>query len=192
MTALDPLRLTARDAKRLLVDGEISSAELTKVYLDQIAAVERKVRAYILVTAGQRRQVLHQGRPRDAGDARPARGPAHRRQGQHGHRGRHHHVRLEDPPQLPAGLHRHRRAPGVGRPRGHARQDQHRRVRHGLQHRELGLPGHRATRGTSAPCPAAAAAAPPPPSPPARRSGRSAPTPAAPSASRPRSAASSA
>ena len=97
MTALDPLRLTARDAKRLLVDGEISSAELTKVYLDQIAAVERKVRAYILVTAGQRRQVLHQGRPRDAGDARPAGGPAHRRQGQHGHRGRHHHVRLEDP-----------------------------------------------------------------------------------------------
>ena len=50
MTALDPLRLTARDAKRLLVDGEISSAELTKVYLDQIAAVEGRVRAYILVT----------------------------------------------------------------------------------------------------------------------------------------------
>ena len=50
MTALDPLRLTARVAKRLLVDGEISSAELTKVYLDQIAAVEARVRAYIRVT----------------------------------------------------------------------------------------------------------------------------------------------
>ena len=50
MTGLDPLRLTARDAKRLLVDGEVSSAELTKVYLDQIAAVEDKVRAYILNT----------------------------------------------------------------------------------------------------------------------------------------------
>ena len=50
MTGLDPLRLTARDAKRLLVDGELSSAELAKVYLDQIAAVESKVRAYILVT----------------------------------------------------------------------------------------------------------------------------------------------
>ena len=50
MTGLDPLRLTARDAKRLLVDGEISSAELAKVYLDQIAAVESKVRAYIKVT----------------------------------------------------------------------------------------------------------------------------------------------
>ena len=31
MTTLDPLRLTARVAKRLLVDGQISSAELTKV-----------------------------------------------------------------------------------------------------------------------------------------------------------------
>ena len=50
MADLDPLRLTARDAKRLLVDGQISSAELAKVYLDQIAAVEDQVRAFILVT----------------------------------------------------------------------------------------------------------------------------------------------
>ena len=50
MSSLDPLRLTAREAKRLLVDGEISAAELAKVYLDQIEAVERKVRAYILLT----------------------------------------------------------------------------------------------------------------------------------------------
>ena len=75
VTALDPLRLTARDAKRLLVDGEISSAELAKVYLDQIAAVEAQVRAYILRDRRQRRQVLHQGRPRDAG-ACAARSPA--------------------------------------------------------------------------------------------------------------------
>jgi aspartyl-tRNA(Asn)/glutamyl-tRNA(Gln) amidotransferase subunit A len=51
VTTLDPLRLTARQAKKLLVDGEISAAELTKVYLEQIAAVEDKVRAFILVTA---------------------------------------------------------------------------------------------------------------------------------------------
>ena len=51
MKALDPQRLTAREAKRLLVDGEISAAELTKIYLDQIAAVESKVHAYIQVTA---------------------------------------------------------------------------------------------------------------------------------------------
>jgi aspartyl-tRNA(Asn)/glutamyl-tRNA(Gln) amidotransferase subunit A len=50
VTALDPLRLTARVAKRLLVDGEVSAAELAKVYLDQIAAVEPQVRAYIRVT----------------------------------------------------------------------------------------------------------------------------------------------
>ena len=51
MGALDTLRLTAREAKKLLVDGEISAAELTKAYLDQIAAVEDRVHAYILVTA---------------------------------------------------------------------------------------------------------------------------------------------
>ena len=50
MTTLDPLRLTAKVAKRLLVDGQISSAELAKVYLDQIAAVESRVQAFILVT----------------------------------------------------------------------------------------------------------------------------------------------
>lgn len=49
MTGLDPLRLTAVEARRLLVAGEISAAELTRVYLDQIDAVEDKVRAYILV-----------------------------------------------------------------------------------------------------------------------------------------------
>jgi aspartyl-tRNA(Asn)/glutamyl-tRNA(Gln) amidotransferase subunit A len=51
MASLDTLRLTAHEAKRLLIDGEISAAELTRAYLDQIAAVEDRVRAYILVTA---------------------------------------------------------------------------------------------------------------------------------------------
>ncbi len=51
MSTLDPVRLTARAAKKLLVDGEVSAAELTKVYLDRIAAVEDAVRAFILVTA---------------------------------------------------------------------------------------------------------------------------------------------
>jgi len=48
---LDPLRLTAREAKRLLVDGAVSAAELATVYLDQIEAVEERVHAFILVTA---------------------------------------------------------------------------------------------------------------------------------------------
>ncbi len=50
MGGLDPLRLTAKVAKRLLVDGEVSSAELAKTYLDQIAAVEKRVKAFIRVT----------------------------------------------------------------------------------------------------------------------------------------------
>ncbi len=60
--SLDPQRLTAREAKRLLVDGEISAAELTKIYLDRIAAVESKVRAYIQVTAeNAARKAMEQG-----------------------------------------------------------------------------------------------------------------------------------
>ncbi len=48
---LDPLRLTAREARRLLTDGEIAASELTKTYLDQIGRVEDRVHAFILVTA---------------------------------------------------------------------------------------------------------------------------------------------
>lgn len=51
MSDLDPLRLTALEAKRLLVAGEISAAELTKLYLDRIAAVEDDVGAFITVCA---------------------------------------------------------------------------------------------------------------------------------------------
>ena len=50
MTGVDALRLKAREAKRLLVDGEISAAELAKVYLDQIDRVEGKVKAYVRLT----------------------------------------------------------------------------------------------------------------------------------------------
>ena len=51
MPDLDPLRLTAREAKRLLVEGDVSAAELMKVYLGQIERVEDRVKAFILVTA---------------------------------------------------------------------------------------------------------------------------------------------
>ena len=76
--------------------------------------------------------------------------------------------------------------------RGARRQDQPRRVRHGLEHRELGVradpqpPRHRAA------CPAGRAAAARRRSPPGSPPWRSAATPAARSASRPRCAASSA
>ena len=50
MAELDTCVLTAREAKRLLVAGDLSSAELAKLYLDQIEAVEPRVKAFILVT----------------------------------------------------------------------------------------------------------------------------------------------
>jgi aspartyl-tRNA(Asn)/glutamyl-tRNA(Gln) amidotransferase subunit A len=50
MSALDLPRLTALEAKRLLVEGEISAAELTKAYLERIADVEPLVHAYIHVS----------------------------------------------------------------------------------------------------------------------------------------------
>jgi len=51
ISGLDPQRLTAREAKRLLVDGETTAAELVSVYLDQIERVEDRVHAYVQLTA---------------------------------------------------------------------------------------------------------------------------------------------
>ncbi len=51
MTAPRHPRLTAREARRLLVEGEIAASELTKAYLDQIERVEPRVHAFIQVTA---------------------------------------------------------------------------------------------------------------------------------------------
>jgi aspartyl-tRNA(Asn)/glutamyl-tRNA(Gln) amidotransferase subunit A len=56
VTDLDPLRLTARKARRMLVEGDVSAAELMKVYLDQIERVEDEVKAFILVTADNARR----------------------------------------------------------------------------------------------------------------------------------------
>ena len=53
MSGPDTLRLTALEARRLLVEGELAAAELTKAYLDQIAAVEDRVKAFMLVRADE-------------------------------------------------------------------------------------------------------------------------------------------
>ena len=97
------------------------------------------------------------------------------------------HQRLEDPRGLEAALRRHRRRAAQGRRHGAARQDQHGRVRDGLLHRELRLPGHPQPVGPRRGSPAAPPAARRRRSPAASRRGRSAPTPAARSASPPRS-----
>ena len=192
MTTLDPLRLTAREAKRLLVDGEVSSAELTKVYLDQIAAVESKVRAYILVTPDNAAKYS----TKVDREMQAMRGPL---------------------AGLPIAVKDNMFTEGVTTTcaskilhdyqpvytatvvrqvwEDHvvdARQDEPGRVRDGLLHRELGVPGHAQPVGPRAACRAARSGG----SAAAVAAGealvrRSAPTPAARSASRRRSAASS-
>ena len=67
-------------------------------------------------------------------ELRPAGRRADRGQGRHRHPGRADHLRLEDPRGLAPAVRRHDRDPDArGRP-GHARQDQHGRVRDGIVH----------------------------------------------------------
>ena len=149
MTAgLDPLRLTAREARRLLIDGELAASELTKTYLDQIERVEDKVHAFIQVTAdnaakyateidqeaGATRGALA-GLPTAIKDNMVTEGVTTTCGSKH-------------PGQLPARLHGDRRAAHLGRPHRHAGQGQHGRVRHGLVDRELGLRARPTTPGT--------------------------------------------
>ena len=47
MGAIDVTGLTAHRCRELLADGEVSSAELTRAYLDRVAAVDGAVRAYL-------------------------------------------------------------------------------------------------------------------------------------------------
>ena len=190
---LDPLRLTAREAKRLLVDGEVSAAELAKVYLDQIAR-RRGPGARLHPGDGrERRQLLDQGGPRDAGDAR-RRSPACR-------------IAVKDN-MVTEGvvttcasriLHNYQPIYTATAVRklwddhvvmlGKTNMDE---FAMGSSTENSCVRHHAQPVGPEPPCRAAPAAAPPPPWPPARRCGPWAPTPAAPSASRPPSAASSA
>lgn len=68
---IDPKKLTISAARRLLENGEISSRELTELYLKRIAALEPKIHALITVTA---ETALKQA---DAADARLAQGDGH-------------------------------------------------------------------------------------------------------------------
>ena len=99
--------------------------------------------------------------------------------------------RLPHPRGLPPRLHGDLRRAPRGRRRGDHRQDQHGRVRHGLVHRELGLPADPQPLGPRPGARADRAAARPPRWRRARLRGRSARTPAARSASRRRCAGSS-
>ena len=96
-----------------------------------------------------------------ASDPGPLAGVPVAREGQPLHHRHPHHLLVADPRGLGAAVRRHRRrAPGRGR-RGHRRQDQPRRVRHGLVDGELGLRPHPQPATTPAGCPVARPAAAP-------------------------------
>ena len=97
----------------------------------------RALNAYVLETPERARAMA---KARDArlakGEARPARRHSARRQGPVLHRGRAHHRLLAHPRQFRADLRVDRHRQSLARRRGDARQDQHRRVRHGLVERD--------------------------------------------------------
>ena len=174
--------------------GSRRAADVLEEHLGAIAEREAEIHAFNVVLADEARaaaaaidDAVAAGR-----DPGPLAGVPRRPQGQHVHAGDPHDVLVAHPRGLAPALRRHgRRAPAGGR-RGARRQDQPRRVRHGLEHRELGVrpdpqparhrPGarrvERRQRGGRRRR--------------LRRRSPSAPTPAARSASRPRCAASSA
>ncbi len=68
-------QLTASEASRLLVDRQITSAELTEACLERIAEVDDRISAYITVTADlAREQAADADRRIAAGDAAPLTG----------------------------------------------------------------------------------------------------------------------
>ena len=119
---VDTLRLTAEEAIGLVERGEVSSR-----------------RAARRVPRGDRR--ARRRAPRVPPHRRPRGGDEHpdRAQGRHLDEGRRDDRRLADPRGLRARVRRHRRRALQGGRADAARQDEHRRVRDGLVHRELRL-----------------------------------------------------
>ena len=197
MTELTSLTLAqARDG---LKQKEFSAAELADAHL---AAIEkaRALNAYRAGDAGARAR--NGARLADArlakGEAGPLEGIPLGDQGHVLHRGRAHHRLLAHPRQFRADLRVDGDRKPLARRRGDARQDQQRRVRHGLVERDLVLrPGGvavAAASGSDTPswCPAARRAVRRRRWRPGSAPARPAPIPAARSASRRRSPASSA
>ena len=142
--------LTIHEAAALLRAGEITATELTGAVLDRILAVDNDIKAYLTLTpelaleqaaeadaaiAAARQEdtladlPLLTGIPLAIKDVITVEGRAPDR-------------RVEDPGRLRTAVQRDRGGEIACGRRGHPRQDQHRRVRHGLQHREFGLLHH--------------------------------------------------
>jgi aspartyl-tRNA(Asn)/glutamyl-tRNA(Gln) amidotransferase subunit A len=134
----DLIRLTIAEARDEMKKGAFSSIELTDAYLAAIEAANPAINAYVKVTADKARDMAKASDARRAGGngRRAGRHPA-RRQGSVRHRGRSHPGLLPRARRLRAALRIHRHRQSLGRWRGHARQAQHGRVRHGLVQRDL-------------------------------------------------------
>ena len=134
----DLTRLTIAEARTKLRAKEISAAELTESYLGAIDAANPHLNAYVAVTADKARAMAKASDERLAkGEGASARGHPARHQGSVRHRRRPHPGRQPCARRLQAALRIDRVGQSVGRRRGHARQAQHGRVRHGLVQRDL-------------------------------------------------------
>ena len=122
--------------------AQVSARELTRAYLDRIAAVDGQVKSFLLVDEDG----AHGGRGGGGRQAlRRAASLGGRADSAQGHlRGRGHgdHLRLQDPQGLHPSLRRHHHRQAAGRGPHLPGQAQHGRVRHGQLHRELRLPDH--------------------------------------------------
>ena len=132
--------LTMTDAAEALRRRETSSVDLTRAAFERIGALDSEIHAFLTLTEDA---AMEQARRADQLLARGEAGPANRHsggdQGRHLHARRPHDCRLEDPGAVRPPV-RRQRDDTPRRSRGrHARQDQHGRVRHGFQRRELGL-----------------------------------------------------
>ncbi len=141
---------TAGALRAAFVDGATTATAICEAVLARIAARERRTGRDARRRRGGR--ASPRGGPRRAGrpPARRAAGRrARRRQGQPLHSRPHDDRRLARAGELRAALQRDRRRAPRARRRDRRRQDQLRRVRHGLVDRTLGLRSRRATPGTS-------------------------------------------
>ncbi len=133
--------LTVESARHAVAARQITASALAESFYQKIAAEDGAIHAYLTLA---RERALQQAERIDALVARgealpPLAGVPIAIKDVIVHARRAHHLRLEDSRGLHPALRRHRRgAAGSGRGGG-PRQDQLRRVRHGLVHRELRL-----------------------------------------------------
>ena len=135
----DLTRMTAAELSAALAAREVSATEVTRAHLDQIAAVDGRVHAFLHVAADSAlAQAAEVDERRSRGRAaRPAGGRPGRGQGRVHHHRHADHLRLAHPGGLAPAVRRDDHAAAEAGRRDHPRQDQHGRVRHGLVHREL-------------------------------------------------------